>query len=640
MSGRVKTSAIAKALGLSRAAVLKRAEAEGWPRVQKSGLWVENRLPVDVRLAIANNGELEDKQNGAAAPAGQGYTRATEKERQTASLRGSLLAEYRLSGLRKEDFIAAYNSGGADSWLYKNLGPVSLRTFYRWEREFGRGGLDSLTPRYSAASGGAGVSLTDAEKALLERFWLRDSRPAIQHALRLLKENYPGTACTYQTARRYLKSLPPALVDYRRLGRTAFTNKHQPHMDQNVWQYKSLDVVVSDHHCLDCVVMYRGELVRPWVTTMQDYRSGKILGWCPSVAPSSLSVIAAYYMAVIQYGVPRKLIFDNGKDYRSELLNGKMAHAKVRTPEAWDEDKEIYIQGLFYMIGSEVSFTLPYNGKSKGRQERYYNVLKEYFSKDIGSYIGGDTRERPEDSELYFRAINGMAKRNDVPAWEYAVNALGAVIAYINDELPSTGKGMNGKTASKVFTENLPADVRRADRDTLRLALSKGELRKVHNNVVLINGVSYYHPNLIYYSGQQVIVRSLLTTDEEVLVCDLEGRALFNAAANYFFEGEDLDGASKRLRGAQKLNLLRLAEMGTGEVQAAPEYETMVRVALNKYRQTAPVDIDAYLAPPAEPLPLAAGAENQSTKPGASLAPDKSERVIKNPLDAKPEDYL
>jgi hypothetical protein len=344
-------------------------------------------------------------------------------------------------------------------------------------------------------------------------------------------------------------------------------------------------------------------------------------------------------MAVIQYGIPRKLIFDNGKDYRSEILNGKTTTAKTWTPEKWNEEKEVYIQGLFYMIGSEVSFTLPYNGKSKGRQERYFGTLKEYFSKDVGSYIGGDTRERPEDSALYFRAINGMAKRNDVPSWEEAVNGLGAMIAYVNDRISSGGKGMDGKTAGQVFAENLPADIRRADRDTLRLALSKGELRQVRNNTVKIRDVPYYHPDLILYSGQQVMVRSMLTTDEEVMICDLNGRALFNARANYFFEGDDLNAATKRLRGAQKLNLLRLAEMGTGEVQADPEYETMIQVAMNKYRQAEPINLSEYLAPPEEEtLPIAAGAESATTKPGPS-ALDKPKRVLKNPLDAKPEDY-
>jgi hypothetical protein len=637
MSITVKTALIAQALGIDRGEVLKRARRENWSLVRRlNGVqWVECHLPLDVRLALA--GTVRRLDSADCVSAGNLYIRATEKERETAALRGILVSEWKLSRRRKEDFVAAYNSNETCCRIFGKLGPVSVRTFYRWTREFLQKGMDGVVPRYSAASGGAGESLTDTEKALLERFWLKDSRPTVRSALELLKENYPGSACTYQTARRYLQSLPRALIDYRRLGRTAFTNEHQPYMDQNIWRYQSLDVVVSDHHCLDCVVMYRGKLVRPWVTTMQDYRSGNVLGWCPSVAPSSLSIIAAYYMTVIQYGIPRKLVFDNGKDYRSEILNGKTAAAAVRTPEGWDEEKEVYIQGLFSLIGSEVSFTLPYNGKSKGRQERYYGILKEKFSKQIGSYIGGDARERPENSELYFRAINGQAKRDDIPPWDYAVNALGAMIQYINNDIPSNGKGMDGKTPARVFAENLPADLRRADRDMLRLALSRGELRRVRNNAVKINDTPYYHEGLFYYSGRQVMVRSMLVTDEEVMICDLDGRFLFNARANYFFEGEDLEAATKRLRGAQKRNLLRLAEMGAGEVRAAPEYETMVQVAMNKYRQAEPVNIDDYLGRPEE-LPLAAGAESQTETPGP-LVPDKPKRVLKNPLDATLEDY-
>jgi hypothetical protein len=213
------------------------------------------------------------------------------------------------------------------------------------------------------------------------------------------------------------------------------------------------------------------------------------------------------------------------------------------------------------------------------------------------------------------------------------------MIEYINNDLPSHGKGMDGKTAARVFTENLPADLRRADRETLRLALSRGEPRRVRNNVVKINDTLYCHPDLIGYSGRQVVVRSMLVTDEEVMICDLDGRFLFNARANYFFEGDNLDAATRRLRGAQKRNLLRLAEMGAGEVAAAPEYETMVQVALNKYRQAEPVNLDEYLGRPEEPLPLAAGAENQAAAPGPP-APDKPKRVLKNPLDAQPEDYV
>ena len=633
MNGLIKTGKIAIVLGISRKAVLDRAKREGWPgNKTNAGLqWVENRLPDKIRFALANAGQSQETETTEAFSTAA-YVQASEQERGIAGYRGSLIAAWKQSGLRKDDFIVAYNAGSVSDNLFKLLGYVSPRTFYRWDERFRIKGLDGLIPRYSAASGGSGESLTDAEKALLERFWLKDSRPTAKHAWRLLKENYPAAVCSYQTALRYLHSLPAPVADFHRLGPTAFANKHQPFIDQNIWQYKSLDVVVSDHHCLDCVVMYQGKLVRPWVTTMQDYRSGKILGWCPSVSPSSLSIIAAYYMAVIQYGIPRKLLFDNGRDYHSEMLNGKTTTAKVYTPERFGEEQEVHIQGLFFLVGSEVSFTKVYNGKSKGRQERYYQWIKEYVAKEVGGYIGGDTTERPEASELYFRSINGKAKRNDIPGWQNIVEALSVMIPHINDTFTSDGKGMDGKTAKEVFEENLPADVRHADRDTLRLALSKGELRKVSNNVVEVRGIPYYHPDLFTYSGRQVIVRHLLTTDAEVMICDLDGRFICNAQANYFFEGDDLSVASHRVARAKKLNLMSIAERGCGEVHAAPEYETMIEVARNKYRQAAPVDLDEYLA-----LPLAAGAE---TIPVPETPDTKQQRVLKNPLDATLEDYL
>jgi hypothetical protein len=46
--------------------------------------------------------------------------------------------------------------------------------------------------------------------------------------------------------------------------------------------------VVSDHHNFDFLVEKDGRLFRPWITVIQDYRSGKVLSWCPSIYPSNL----------------------------------------------------------------------------------------------------------------------------------------------------------------------------------------------------------------------------------------------------------------------------------------------------------------------------------------------------------------
>jgi hypothetical protein len=149
---------------------------------------------------------------------------------------------------------------------------------------------------------------------------------------------------------------------------------------------------------------------------------------------------------------------------------------------------------------------------------------------------------------------------------------------------------------------------------------------------VKIGGRDYYHPDLFTWSGRQVIVRCKLTGDEDVMVCDTAGRFICNAVAGCFDEGPLLDESIERLRKAQKLNLMQLAEMGTGEAAATvtPEYKTMIEVARNKYGREQMLDVDAYLA-----LPQAAGEEHREPE-----LPVKPKRVLKNPLDAGPEDYI
>ncbi|WP_252723035.1 hypothetical protein [Treponema phagedenis] len=85
----------------------------------------------------------------------------------------------------------------------------------------------------------------------------------------------PDTTATYQVCYRYLKSLPPAQVDRYRKGESFFEARHLPYIERNKPLYKSMEHVQGDHHILDRVVKYKGKLVRPWVSTFIDMRSGR-----------------------------------------------------------------------------------------------------------------------------------------------------------------------------------------------------------------------------------------------------------------------------------------------------------------------------------------------------------------------------
>ncbi|MCL2210201.1 MAG: Mu transposase C-terminal domain-containing protein [Treponema sp.] len=634
MNGYITSSKIAPALYVSHKELLKRARKEKWPCVKYKGalFFFENRLPENVRMALSKQGGRETIMSN-----NSGLSQLTDKAREAAQNRSALIYEYGQSGLKPSDFCGAYNAGQIAPYLFETLGQVSDRTLYRWLREqkeagtVGTQALAALAPKYGIKKSGAGVTLDPVQRSLLRQFWLKNTRPAMAHAWKQMLMSYPHKNCTYQTAARFLQSIPPAERDYYRLGKKKFEDLYLPYVEQNINLYKSLDLVVSDHHVLDCVVVYRGKLIRPWITTFQDYRSGKIVGFFPTVKPSSLSIIAAYYMCCIRYGVPKAALFDNGRDYRSKLINGYQTTAKQFTPEGIAEDVEVFFQGVLPALGTEVLFTKTYSAKSKGRQERYYRILGEYLSKDIGSYVGSDTTTKPEDADLMWRSINGMAKREDIPTWDYFIRAAAAMIEYINDTFTSQGKGMDGKTRSRVFEENLPEQIRHVAKEELQQALYRSEVHKCGRNGIKHHGIFYYHPALLQYTGQDVVIRNKIITDNEMPVYAVNGAFICNAVGDYFAEGANLSQAIKRVESIRKHSFLALAERGTNEVAIAAEQKIMLETAMNIYDDKLP-SLESLLGEPeeAESLPMAAGAENISAK--------KNKYV--SVLDARPEQIL
>ncbi|MGP1587283.1 MAG: Mu transposase C-terminal domain-containing protein [Treponemataceae bacterium] len=609
----LKTIEISQALGLSRKGVLEKAQKEKWAFIKKGNamLWVESKLPINVRFALAAQGDRICAKEDTFDSKKDAFAKASEKARQVAIWKSAVLFKYRESELNVENFVEAFNCGAVDKILLSKIGKVSKATLYNWLKAFKKQGAEGLIAKYGMNTGGAGASLTDLEKNYLRHFWLKNTQPTVSHALMLMKANIPYSNCSYQVANNYLKSIPLCIADFYRKGKSRFENAYLPYMEQDVERYKSLDLVVSDHHVLDCVCIDNGKLIRPWITTMQDYRSGKILGWCVCRKPSSLSIIVAYYMTCIVYGIPRELLFDNGKDYRSKLLNGKAESITVFLPEGIEQETEVYFEGIFNIIGSSVSFTRVCNGKSKGRQERYFRILGEYLAKDFGSYIGSDSRTRPEDAILMWRSINGMEKREDIKSFEEFQESANAMTQYINDNFICTGKGVDGMTRSEAFEKFLPPSdqIRHASKELLQSALAESEVRKCGRNGVKVHGLNFYHPDLFRFVGNEVIVKTSLIIDSEVQVYDSKGSFICTAYADFFKESGNLEIDINRLESSRKRSLKWLAEQGSDEVQASPEYNTMLEVASGVYSKTKLPDLDEELE-----LPKAVGAENDFLK--------------------------
>jgi hypothetical protein len=240
-----------------------------------------------------------------------------------------------------------------------------------------------------------------------------------------------------------------------------------------------------------------------------------------------------------------------------------------------------------------------------------------------------------------WRSIDGMAKREDIPTWDYFTRSAASMIEYINDTFTSQGKGMDGKTRSCVFKENLPENIRHVLKEELQQALYRSEVHKCGRNGIKHHGVYYYHPALIRYAGQDVVIRNKIVTDNEMPVYAIDGKFICNAIGDYFAEGENLKQAIKRVESVRKHTLLDLAERGTNEVAIAAEERIMLETAMRTYDDSLP-SLESLLGEPEESTAVQQAASQQSALPmaaGAENIPLPKNKYV-SVLDARPEQIL
>lgn len=576
----VSTKRIADVLGCTRQAVLTRAKAEKWPAKErgKSLEWIPTGLPNDVLHQLVSSGAAgEITISGASRELSMpSFKQCREKDRTTAQQRAALLSMYRQSGLSVQAFVREYNAGHVSRPLFDSMGQVSAATFYRWLDSWEESRIDGLVPRWFSRAPADEV-LSDIAKGYLQYYYLDQRKPSARWAWMKVCEQLPQ-APSYQTALRYLKTLPKPYIDYYRIGRSKFEAAHFPYIERDPELYKPMDQLVSDHHCFDFLVEKDGVLFRPWITAVQDYRSAKIVGFCPTVYPSSLSITLAFYIAVRRFGAAKLIHIDNGKDYRSSMLRGGTKKIVTMNEDGIPEEEMVHLQGAFSVFSEDVTYAMPYHGQSKGRMERFFGTTAGFFSKEVSSYVGSNTATRPEDAALFWRALNKQLRRYDVITWENFVMALAKYIDWYNSSWRGDAKGLEGKTPDEVFAELAPP-ARTVDEETLILAFSRSEVRVVYENGVRIDGVSFYSEKLHPYLGQNVLVKRPLFFKNEVIVTSVRGALIATAKADYFKETGDLAVDNGRVNAERKKVLELVRNSAKGRVKPAESFGFLAQIA-------------------------------------------------------------
>ncbi len=588
---------IAKALGMSTRAVYARARREGWQGNTdgKSRRYDVAHLPAEVQRAIIPAMHPEapagiEKNREDAIDPGIALTAATAKQREKAQYKLALMAAQRDSGIPVDVFIASYNAGQIQQSVFNHLGKISQATFYRWLSSFEEAGSAGILPQYDKRRSreSSGV-LSEVEKGYLRYWYLSIEQHKARYCWFMLRNTLPDSTASYSTVLRYLDSIPRPLLDFYRLGKHKFEEKHQPFIERDPTLYEPMQQAVSDHHCFDFVVSWQGHVFRPWVTAIQDYRSSKIVGWSPAVYPSSFTIAVAFYRMVSSVGAPDLFHCDNGKDYRGRVMNGMNRMIKVFNEHGIPEETLVHVQGAIEMCGVKTTFSKPYHGQSKGRLERTFGTFAEYLSKNSGYYLGSDKTTRPTEADLYWRAVRGKQKQEVCLTWENFVSALDSFIIWYNSSWRGQGKGMDGRTPDEIFFDSsYQRKPRMISPDVLTMAFANAEIRTVGRNGIELDGVTYWAQELFQYAGQKLQVRRPLGNHDFVTISDHKDRYICRAVAGWFGETGDLAADNERVAAARRDNLRALESMDPGRIEPPLGSRSALEIAMKNTPRALP----------------------------------------------------
>lgn len=398
-------------------------------------------------------------------------------------------------------------------------------------------------------------ALADGVYDIFESFYLDESQKTVMECIRLTEmqlKQYDPEWLPLPSVDTFIRALrertPVPVVQYFRFGQKAYKDKCAPYIRRMYSDLYSNDIWVCDNHTFDVIVNEDGKEVRVYLTTFLDIRSRKIVGWYVTDNPSSQATIYALRRGIEQYGIPKMIYSDNGREFLTHDIGGK----GFRERKNYKESDEHRPPTILELLGIEFRTALVRNAKAK-IVERAYRTLKEQYSRLFEGYTGGHIKERPERLKALAKNPDNFTIIDDFKDYT------DKWIMGIYNREPHSGEGMNNRCPDEVFSTYL-MEQRIAKPEELNLMmLRNGNIQKIKRNGVMLK---FYDKELWYrtdelcmqHFDEQVYLRYNPDDLNAVRVYDLKDRFIGEAALmtplSYFASQEEI---KEHMRETRKL---------------------------------------------------------------------------------------
>lgn len=462
-----------------------------------------------------------------------------------------------------KDFEELFNSGLISEKLLKEVGSISIKSLYRWSKEY-----KSSNKNYIALIDGYNYGselhvttyLSDIEKFMLLKYMLHQNKYSLGKAYELIKvemsklgyKDLSGIGAYRRLWNHLCKNYSDMIV-FAREGKKAALDKKLPCILRD--RPKNVgDALVGDGHVLDFMVKHplTGKPIRATLVGFLDWRSGELCGYELMVSENTQSIASALRNSIIHLGkMPKVVYIDNGKAFKNKAFSGIKAD--------FSEDG---IAGIYEKLGIKVQYSKPYNGREKVI-ERFWEELTNSLAKLLPSYIGNDIDNQPaatKRNEEFHKKLRG----DFVPTIEETKTI---IELWLNEVYRKRIDKETKLTIAEFFSQNRGKGVNIDILDDLLMASTE---RTIGRNGIRLFNELYYAPELTglnikviaKYNMFDLSYIKVYTVNGE-FICRAEKQISVNPLAMHLGTAKDLNDLRTKQKQMKKIENDRIKPIKT-----------------------------------------------------------------------------
>ena len=436
-------------------------------------------------------------------------------------------------------------------------------------------------------------TLPDPVFDIFEYYYLDESRKTVTKCMELaeleIKKNREDLQHllplpSLSTFSRAVESrIPVPVLKYYRFGEKAFLDECAPYIRRKYGDLASNDIWVCDNHTFD-VLVNDGKAEKPvrvYLTAFLDVRSRKMMGWYVTDNPCSDATLAALRRGIENFGVPKLIYSDNGREFLTHDIGGR----GFRKSSAENEPPTI-----LQLLDIEFRTAMVKNAKAK-IIERSFRDVKESFSRLFDGYTGGTIAERPERLKKIGKQVSNFTCLEDFKGF------VDDYIQGIFNKKSSKGEGMEGKSPDEIYAKYL-YEQRVATPEELNLLMLRNSrivtLQRNGVKLVLYGEEYWFRSDELAWNhlGEKVYFRYNPDDLREVRIYNEDdqflGTAQQEGALSYFAANKE--EARERIRETRKLEKQVKAYKKLKGIEAEEELSLMMDKAAAQRKDNVKID--------------------------------------------------